>query len=118
MITDTLLIEEAISQIVKDKSFLPLRPEDFWGTCSHPAWAIHACAQSIDELLGQLQQELSQTVTDNLGSVIVYIQSASLTVADLARLERLLPRAPYFKRGLGCNPAILGTDFWLFAWPV
>lgn len=51
MITDTLQIEEAVSQIIKDNSCLPLRLEDFLDTCPHPAWAIHVCAQSIDELL-------------------------------------------------------------------
>lgn len=118
MITDTLQIEEAISQIVKDNSFLPLRPEDFLSTYPHPAWAIHVCAHSIDELLEQLRQELAQTDTEELDGIVVYIQSTSLTMADLARLERLLPRAPHLKRGLGYNPATHGSDFWLFAWPV
>ena len=115
MITDTLQIEEAVSQIIKDNSCLPLRLEDFLDTCPHPAWAIHVCAQSIDELLEQLQREFAQTDAEDLDSIILYIRTASLTLADLSRIERLLPRTPHFKKGLGYNPAVPGIDFWLFA---
>ena len=118
MITNTIQIEEAMSQIIKDKSCLPLRLEDFLDTCPHPAWAINVCALNIDELLEQLRQELAQAATEELGSIIVYIQSATLTLAELARIESLLPHAPHFKKGLGYNPAIPGADFWLFAGPV
>ena len=115
MITDTEQIQKEMLHIISDSSYIPIRTEDFTDICPNITWAIHICSQSIDVLVEQLNLELAQVGKKGLNGIIVYIRCASLTMADLSRINDIIPNALRFKRGLGFDPGGEHNEIWLFA---
>ena len=118
MITHTEQIQKEMLHIVSDSSYIPIRTEDFTDICPNITWAIHICSQSIDVLVEKLNLELAQVAKKSkkrLNGIIAYIRSASLTMADLSRINDTIPSALRFKEGLEFDPRGVDNEIWLFA---
>ena len=115
MTTDKEQIMKAIAQIAAEEAFIPLREEHFTEVCPNPAWAAHVSGRSAGEAVGRLGRELAQAGPGEPGGLIAYIRTDSMTLADLSRIDGMLPRAPRFRRGLALLPDGSGTDIWIFA---
>ena len=115
MTTDKELIGKAVSQIAGEAAYIRLRDEDFAHACPAPAWAIHVCGQSAGDVMARLEQELAQAGTGEPDGLVAYIRTASMTLAELTRIDGLLPHARRFRRGLAFLPDGSGTEVWIFA---
>ena len=118
MITDTEQIQKEMLHIVSDSSYIPIRTEDFTDICPNITWAIHICSQNIDVLVEKLNFELTQVANKSkksLNGIIAYIRIASLTMADLSRINDTIPRPLRFKEGLEFDPRGVDNEIWLFA---
>ena len=116
MITDSRLIDEAIARITGKDACLPLSTDDFNEICPCPTIAIHVLAQNAGEAAEKIRHECEQSVKSELSSIMTYIRSTSLTMADLAMIDKALPRAPRFKKGLEHSNPDGGTlEIWIFA---
>lgn len=115
MTTDKELIGKAVAQIAGEDAYIRLRDEDFAHACPAPAWAVHVRGQSPGDVMARLEQELAQADIGELEGIVAYIRTASMTLAELAGIDGLLPHARRFRRGLAFLPDGSGTDVWIFA---
>ena len=135
LITDQKQIEEAISQIIGEESYVSLRRTDFDQLCPHPARALHVTAPTPALLLERLAHELAAGEGEVAGggepspdgegapnpaalgapsSVIAYLRCANIHMSDLERIDALLPHAPHFRRGLSFVPEDAENEVWVF----
>ena len=114
LITDQKQIAEAIAQIIGEESYVSLRRTDFDQLCPHPACAIHVTAPTPALLLERLAHELATGGWVAPSGVITHLRCANIRMADLEKLDALLPRAPHFKRGLSFVPEDGENEVWVF----
>ena len=116
MITDSDLIDEAIARITGKDAFFPLSMDDFKEICPHPTLAYQVLSQNADEAADKIQQEWEQSGKPELSGMMAFIQSTSMTMDDLAIIDKVLPRASRIKKGLDfTNPDSGLIDIWVFA---
>ena len=65
-------------------------------------------------LLERLAHELAAVGEVAPSSVIAHLRCANIRMADLEKLDALLPRAPHFKRGISFVPEDGENEVWVF----
>lgn len=113
--TDKELIGRAVAQIAGEDALIPLREEDFAAACPAPAWAVHVGGVGAGDVLERLGRELAEAGAGEPEGLVAYVRTASMTLAELARIDALLPRARRFRKGIAFLPDGAGTDVWVFA---
>lgn len=96
--------------------YLPLSREVFDEICSMPAIAVNVVARSVNEAAILLKIELAQIQDKQLFSIVVFLQSVSMTMRDFEYIDTVLPSSERFKRCLSfTNPEYGEVNVWLFA---
>ena len=116
MITDRLQIQTAIYHVLAQEMYLPLTREVFDETCPTPTVAVNVVARSANEAVILLGIELAQINDLPLSGLVVFLQSGSMTMRDLERIDTVLPHCERFKRGISfTKPEGGDVEVWLFA---
>ncbi|MBR5736920.1 MAG: hypothetical protein IKX60_09050 [Bacteroidales bacterium] len=105
-------VAEAIAEIVAQKAYVPLRETDFREVCPNP-YMIHVVAADSDSAVRQIEHDINELGLKNWSGVIVFMQGSSLSLSDIDWLDKVIPRAARFRRGLG-SPEYEGVEVWIF----
>lgn len=114
LITNQKQIAEAISQIIGEESYVSLCRTDFDQLCPHPTRALHVTAPTPSLLLERLGWELTEVGCTEPSGIIAYLRCANIRMADLEKLDALLPHISHFKRGLSFVPEDAENEVWVF----
>ena len=115
MITDSLQIQKAIETLLDEDFCLRIYSEDFDRFCPRPAFAIHIVADSAENVVASLKEELPQT-SGMLYGLILALRGEKMTAGEMQCITEALPRADRFKRGVMFGkPAGGDYEIWLFA---
>lgn len=110
------LIQATVERTLGEGTYLSLTREDFEQICPAPGKVIHVTAGDADEAVKLLRVEIDRAGISQPAGAIMLIQSTSLTMADLKKIDSAVPHADRFKRGLSfLKPDECEVEIWIFA---
>ena len=96
-------IQSAIDYICSNSGFIALDEQDFELTCPNPAICIDKKGETLKEVLEAVTTEWKMLPLPKPSRTILFIESRSLTMADIGYIENSFNGFDFFKFGINCK---------------
>ena len=96
-------IQSAIDYICSKSGFIALDEKDFELTCPNPAICIDKKGETFNEVLEAVTKAWKMLPLPKPSRTILFIESRSLTMADIGYIENSFNGFDFFKFGINCE---------------
>ena len=96
-------IQSAIDYICSNSGFIALDKKDFELTCPNPAICIDKKGETLNEVLEAVTKAWKMLLLPKPSRTILFIESRSLTMADIGYIENSFNGFDFFKFGINCE---------------
>ena len=96
-------IQSAIDYICSNSGFIVLDEKDFEIACPNPAICIDKKGETLNEVLEAVTAAWKMLPLPKPSSTILFIESRSLTMADIGYIENSFNGFDFFKFGINCE---------------
>ena len=96
-------IQSAIDYICSNSGFIALDEKDFELTCPNPAICIDKKGETLNEVLEEVTAEWEMLPLPKPSRTILFIESRSLTMADIGYIKNSFNGCDFFKFGSNCE---------------
>ena len=96
-------IQSAIDYICSHSSFIALDEKDFELTCPNPAICIDKKGETLNEVLEAVTKAWKMLPLPKPSRTILFIESRSLTMADIGYIKNSFNEFGFFKFGINCE---------------
>ena len=96
-------IQSAIDYICSNSGFIALDEKDFELTCLNPAVRIDKKGETLNEVLEAVTTAWKMLPLPKPSRTILFIESRSLTMADIGYIKNSFNGFDFFKLGINCE---------------
>ena len=96
-------IQSAIDYICSHSGFIALDEKDFEFTCPNPTICIDKKGETLNEVLEAVTTEWKMLSLPKPSSIVLFIESRSLTMADIGHIKNSFNGFDFFKLGINCE---------------
>lgn len=96
-------IQSAIDYICSHSGFIGLDENDFEFTCPNPTICIDKKGETLNEVLEAVTKEWKMLPLPKPSSTVLFIESRSLTMADIGYIKNSFNVFDFFKLGINCE---------------
>ena len=93
MTTDREEIRSTIDNVLSQEMYIQITRDAFEKACPCPSLVIKVVGNNPEEAIKLFQIESAMAGQETLSNVVLYVKSLSLTMAELAKIQRSLPQA-------------------------
>ena len=96
-------IQSAIDYICSHSGFIALDEHAFELTCPNPTICIDKKGETLNEVLEAVTTEWKMLSLPKPSSIVLFIESRSLTMADIGYIKNSFDGFHFFKFGINCE---------------
>ena len=96
-------IQSTIAYICSHSGFIALDEKDFELTCPNPTICIDKKGETLNEVLKAVTMEWKMLSLPKPSSTVLFIESRSLTMADMGYIKNSFNGFDFFKLGINCE---------------
>ena len=96
-------IQSAIDYICSNSGFIALDEKDFEIACPNPAICIDKKGETLNEVMEAVTTEWEMLQLPKPSRTILFIESRSLTMADIGYIKNSFNGFDFFKFGINCE---------------